>query len=117
MILYIDTTENSRIILKLLEEDKEVACLEEEAPYAQAEKLLPALEKMLKKNKFVLKDITAIEVNNDGGTFTSLRIGVATANTLAFALQIPIKGSVGKSLKKDNLNIIKPKYNAEPKIN
>lgn len=117
MILYIDTTLKSRIILKLLEDGLEVAHMEEEAPYMQAEKLLPALEKILKKNKFKLQDIKKIEVNNDGGTFTSLRIGVTTANALAFALKIPIKGTSGKPLKKGNLSIIKPKYNAEPKIN
>lgn len=116
MILYIDTTENNHIILKLSDQGREVASLKEEVSRAQAEKLLPALEEILKKNKLSLKDISEIEVNNNGGTFTSLRIGVTVANALAFSLNIPIKGTTGRTLKKSDLNIVNPKYNSEPKI-
>ena len=116
MILCIDTTKKESVILRVMENNKEIACVEQKASYAQAEKLLPTFKKILKKNKAKLKDIKEIIVNNDGGTFTSSRIGVVTANALAFALNVPIQGACGKVLNKKGINIVKPKYNSEPKI-
>ncbi|MFH0973018.1 MAG: hypothetical protein V1768_03475 [Patescibacteria group bacterium] len=59
----------------------------------QAEKLLPAIDKLLKKNKIKLSDIKKIQVENQGGSFTALRIGVVTANALGYALGIPVEGT------------------------
>lgn len=116
MVLFIDTTKKELVILRLSEKGEEIINLEEKHERAQAEKLLPALSKVLKKINKTLADIKEIEVNNDGGTFTSLRIGVITANALAFALDIPIKGVSGRELNKKGLTIVKPKYNAKPQI-
>ncbi|MFA6393754.1 MAG: hypothetical protein WCW25_02695 [Patescibacteria group bacterium] len=79
------------------------------ARYQQAEKLLPLIDSVLnsykrkiteiakKKKNYELRIknygfITMIEVVNRGGTFTSLRIGVATANALGYALNVPVVG-------------------------
>ncbi len=82
-----------------------------EAPQQQAEKLLPAIEKILISNKLKLSDIKEIEVEAAGEGFSSLRIGVTTANTLAYALStllsIPGKGRV---------TLAAPKYSREPSI-
>ncbi len=116
MVLFIDTTKKDLVILRLSEKGEEIINLEEKYERAQAEKLLPALSKVLKKTNKTLADIKEIEVNNDGGTFTSLRIGVITANALAFALNVPIKSTSGLILSKKGLKIVKPKYNSPPKI-
>lgn len=61
--------------------------------------------------KKYFKGITAIEVNTGPGSFTGTRVGVAVANALGFALDIPVNGSprspreAGKKGK-----IVLPKY-------
>lgn len=89
------------------------------AEYQQAEKLLPEIDKLLKKKGLKLSDIKQIKAENRGGTFTSLRIGVVTANALAYALDIPIYGNEkaeSGAKTKNKINIIRPKYNREPII-
>lgn len=50
----------------------------------EAEKLLPAIEKLLKKNKKDFAVIKEIYVLKGPGSFTGLRVGVTVANTLAY---------------------------------
>lgn len=133
MILYIDTVLNDKILLALLKEKagsfKIISVKEIKAPRLQSEKLLPSIDALLNKNNFSAKNIKKIIVNNHGGSFTSLRIGVITANALAFALKIPVLA--GLMLKvKDSVTIeylegsknfadyflVEPFYKAEPKI-
>ena len=123
LILFINTASATEIILALKSGGKFLAKKKFLAPKKQAEKLLPAIEKLLLKNYFQLKDLSGIEVVNRGGTFTSLRIGVLTANALAFALKIPVLAinKEGELVKKDlrsakGITIVVPHYDAEPNI-
>ncbi len=123
LILFIDTASATEIVLALKSGGKFLAKKKFLAPKKQAEKLLPAIEKLLLKNYFQLKDLSGIEVVNRGGTFTSLRIGVLTANALAFALKIPVLAinKEGELVKKDlrsakGITIAVPHYDAEPNI-
>jgi len=122
MILFIDTTKGDGIKIALKNGREAIAEKKFMARYCQAEKLLPAIDKMLAGRKIKLSDLTAIEVasRGDAGTgFTALRIGVVTANALGYALGIPVRGHSGakdkrkKSLKFD---VIEPIYNKEPNI-
>ena len=116
MILYINTTKNDKVELQLKKGNKVVAKSEFNVKFNQAEKLLPGIDKLLKKSKTKLRSIKKIEVENQGGTFSSLRIGVITANALGFALDIPVIGTNGKEIKSKNLSIVKPIYNKDPNI-
>lgn len=123
LILIIDTASATEIILRLRSGGKILAKKKFLAPKKQAEKLLPAIEKLLTKNYFSLKDLSGIEVVNRGGTFTSLRIGVLTANALAFALKIAVAAinKEGDIIKEDlrsakGITIAAPHYDAEPNI-
>jgi len=123
MTLYIDTAGGEEIFLALRRGKTEIASERFFARHEQAEKLLPAIEKMLKKNKSRLSGLKEIKVNNSGDSFTALRIGVVTANALAYALKIPISvetpsGEVApESVKKfKNFSVVKPFYNREPNI-
>lgn len=104
MILYIDTVLNDKILLALIVKSaqsfKIISSQQIKAPRQQSEKLLPAIDSLLKKNNLKSSKIEQIIVNNHGGSFTSLRIGVITANALAFALKIPVVAGV--LLKKDS---------------
>lgn len=117
MILYIDTASNTDIYLALKKGENALFELREPAERAQSEKLLPLIDKILKNSKLKLSDLTAIEVNSNGGSFTSLRIGVVTANALAYGLGVPVVGVNKKDvLKKAGISIVEPKYSASPQI-
>lgn len=58
----------------------------------QSEELLPAIDKLLKQNKVLPKNLGLIIVNTGPGSFTGTRVGVATANALSFGLNIPVVG-------------------------
>lgn len=101
MFLFIDTIEDE-IILALFEKDKLINQVKEEARYRQSELLLIRIDAFLRKNKESLDSLRGIIVIKGPGSFTGTRIGVATANALAFTLGIPILG-----VKKEDLDLRK----------
>ncbi|MEK7558195.1 MAG: tRNA (adenosine(37)-N6)-threonylcarbamoyltransferase complex dimerization subunit type 1 TsaB [Patescibacteria group bacterium] len=121
MILYIDTTKNDQVTIIVKDNGAEVVAKSFSAPRQQAERLLPEIDKLLKNKKIKLKDLEKIEIENSGGSFTSLRIGVVTANALGYSLGIPVVGFSGenKVIKNKNsreFSIVEPIYNREPNI-
>lgn len=117
MILVIDTSQKDKVRLRLY---RGRAVLKEKSFFserAQAEKLLPEIEKLLRAEKIGLDEITEIKVVQCGESFTSLRIGVLTANALAYALGISIAPTKGGRIKRaGGINIVEPKYNRKPNI-
>lgn len=131
MILYIDTTDNEFMTIALFKHESNsfslISLLKIKAFRKQSEKLLPNIEKILKDKKMTLSDLDLICVNDEGGSFTSLRIGIITANALAYALKIKVQAANitedNKLVLKDyqgkkflNNYIVEPKYSAEPNI-
>jgi tRNA threonylcarbamoyladenosine biosynthesis protein TsaB len=57
-----------------------------------SERLLPAIEQLLDDGSITLKEIQGIAVVTGPGSFTGLRIGVATAKGFAYALDQEIVG-------------------------
>ncbi|MGH2979822.1 MAG: tRNA (adenosine(37)-N6)-threonylcarbamoyltransferase complex dimerization subunit type 1 TsaB [Solirubrobacterales bacterium] len=57
---------------------------------AHSAELLPTLARLLERGQTGWEDVTAIAVGVGPGTFTGLRIGVATARGLAQALRVPL---------------------------
>jgi tRNA threonylcarbamoyl adenosine modification protein YeaZ len=53
-------------------------------------KVLPMVEELLKEEKLQYEDLQGIAVVNGVGAFSATRIGVTIANSLAFALDIPL---------------------------
>lgn len=99
--------------------------------YLHAEYLLPTIAELLKKNLVKVHDLTGIIVSTGPGGFTSIRVGVVTANALGYALGIPIAGLTGndystflqlvqKGTKKIRLVRpaipVSPQYGREPNI-
>jgi tRNA A37 threonylcarbamoyladenosine modification protein TsaB len=117
MKLYIDSRDNKKIILKLIEKAKELYSLEKDIiSKRQANELLLSIDKLLKDNNVDWSQIKEIVVNNDGGSFTGLRLGVIVANTLAYAKNIKLSSTKKKSLLVDDIKIIKPDYDRDPDI-
>src|SRR6266513_3397931 len=52
--------------------------------------LHPALEEILYKNGITMKDVEAVAVSIGPGSYTGLRVGLATAKGLCYAMNIPI---------------------------
>lgn len=61
-----------------------------EQGYSHAEKLHVFIEDMLADSKVAYSDITAVAVSEGPGSYTGLRIGVAAAKGLCYALNIPL---------------------------
>jgi tRNA threonylcarbamoyl adenosine modification protein YeaZ len=98
MFLYINTSNPSNLCLALLD-SKGVVLVQKtlSAQYQQSEKLLKAIKKLVSRQivsnkKQVEHNFLGLIVAKGPGNFTALRIGVATANALAFGLNIPIVG-------------------------
>jgi len=49
--------------------------------------LQPAIEKLLKINSIAIKSIDAIAISTGPGSYTGLRVGMASAKGICFALQ------------------------------
>lgn len=118
MTLYINTVGHDEIIIELRDKEGVLARKKISAPRKQSEKLLPAIDKLLKTKKIKLKELKKIIVANYGGSFTSLRIGVITANALAYALNIPVEAETKMKKVKEfsSYSIVEPIYDREPNI-
>ena len=76
--------------LKILTERLEILSLDLDPTWGSAKTLAPAIQKLLAQDGLSPKDLHAIAVVQGPGSFTGLRVGIATAKVMAYALQIPI---------------------------
>ncbi|MFM9987811.1 tRNA (adenosine(37)-N6)-threonylcarbamoyltransferase complex dimerization subunit type 1 TsaB [Flavobacterium sp.] len=89
-ILNIETaTRNCSVALS--QNGNVIACKEiAEAGYSHAEKLHIFIDEILKENRLVFKDLSAIAISQGPGSYTGLRIGVSAAKGLCYSLDIPL---------------------------
>ncbi|MCE2784155.1 MAG: tRNA (adenosine(37)-N6)-threonylcarbamoyltransferase complex dimerization subunit type 1 TsaB [Pirellula sp.] len=76
--------------LRNLTERLEILSLDLDPTWGSAKTLAPAIQKLLAQDGLAPKDLHAIAVVQGPGSFTGLRVGIATAKVMAYALQIPI---------------------------
>lgn len=87
MILFIDTTNNLKTIIKLGN-----FSISKSYSHPRSQEVLTLIDKLIKKSGIRLAQITEIQVNNKLGSYTGTRVGVAVANTMAWALGIRVNG-------------------------
>jgi tRNA threonylcarbamoyladenosine biosynthesis protein TsaB len=66
--------------------------LRSDRPMKHGEQLAPLIEQALRQAGITRQDLTAIGVGVGPGPFTGLRVGLVTARTLAYVLEIPVYG-------------------------
>src|SRR5690606_31591620 len=59
-------------------------------PFQHGRDINLLIEKLLSKNSTVFSDLEAVSVNKGPGSYTALRIGMATAKGLCYGLDIPL---------------------------
>ncbi|MDX6358346.1 MAG: tRNA threonylcarbamoyladenosine biosynthesis protein TsaB, partial [Nocardioidaceae bacterium] len=91
MLLAFDTA-TPYVTVALHDGDDVVAERRSEQRMKHGEQLAPLIEAVLADAGIVRQDLTAIAVGIGPGPFTGLRVGLVTARTLAFVLEIPVYG-------------------------
>jgi len=88
-ILNIHTTENKAIV-NVCDEDHVLSTLENETQNQHAGFLHLSIQKLLQEANIPVSDLKAIGVTGGPGSYTGIRIGLATTKGLCFALGIPM---------------------------
>ncbi|HLD11627.1 MAG TPA: tRNA (adenosine(37)-N6)-threonylcarbamoyltransferase complex dimerization subunit type 1 TsaB [Patescibacteria group bacterium] len=86
-IVFFDTSRRDEVCVSLQKKERTTVCRK-----GKAQDLLSIFSEVLQKTKTTLSDISEIYVHTGPGSFTGLRIGCAVANTLGYALDIPVNG-------------------------
>lgn len=89
--LAIDTTSNI-VKVSILTDKTGLTGIVEDLGFQQAADLTPFIDKFLKDNDVKIQDFDSIIVNLGPGSYTSLRIGIATAKGLALPHDIKVIG-------------------------
>jgi len=76
----------------LTDGEKLIAECQQDLDIRHTEQLLPSIDKILNENSWKIGDIEGIAVSIGPGSFTGLRIGLATAKAFAGANNIPLIG-------------------------
>ncbi|MCL2280334.1 tRNA (adenosine(37)-N6)-threonylcarbamoyltransferase complex dimerization subunit type 1 TsaB [Candidatus Saccharibacteria bacterium] len=127
MILALKTSDNPTEICLLDDNGKIVNKKVWNAERNLARDLFGEIEKLFARNGPAKKweDLTGVIVFRGPGSFTGLRIGITTANAIAYGREIPVVGATGDNwlasgLKKltdgQNDKIVLPEYGAPPRI-
>lgn len=84
-ILAIDTS-SIYLSLAVMKDGKIAGRLHKKAEMMHSSKLIPSIDKVLKKSGLRIKDIDIFAISIGPGSFTGLRIGVTTVKGLAYSL-------------------------------
>ncbi len=98
MILTINTTNREKIEVGFI--NNNIWCCFEFETKNQSNDLLIIISAILAKEKISLQNINALLVHTGSGSYTGVRIGVTTANTLAWSLNKPVYGFSDENLDK-----------------
>jgi tRNA threonylcarbamoyladenosine biosynthesis protein TsaB len=91
VLLAFDTATPS-VTVALHDGEDVVAERRSEQRMKHGEQLAPLIAAVLADVRIVRQDLTAIAVGVGPGPFTGLRVGLVTARTLAFVLELPVYG-------------------------
>lgn len=85
MKLFIDTTSNSKTVIRLGNKTRQKG-----SRLWHSQVVLPMVAELLHQQKKKLTNITEIEIKTGAGSYTGIRVGVAIGQALSFALKVPL---------------------------
>lgn len=91
MLLAFDTA-TPLVTVALHDGDDVVVELTSEHKMKHGEQLAPLIDRALQQAGIVRQDLTALAVGTGPGPYTGLRVGLVTARTLGFVLEVPVYG-------------------------
>ena len=91
MLLAFDTS-SPTVTVAVHDGSEVVAQLVSTETMRHGEQLTPLVHRALEQVAITARDLTAIAVGAGPGPFTGLRVGLVSARTMAYALQIPVYG-------------------------
>lgn len=86
-ILVINSGDRDKITLGLVQESQGFKIAEFNN---RAQDLALNIQAFLKKNKLQLNEISALAIARNGNSLTGIRMGIATVNSFAYLLDLPI---------------------------
>ena len=89
LLLAFDTA-TPQVTVALHDGDRVVAELVSDRAMKHGEQLAPLIDDAMRQAGADRRDLTAVAVGAGPGPFTGLRVGLVTARTLAFALDLPV---------------------------
>lgn len=92
MIILAISTSSSNASVSLLEDDKLIKELNISDQRTHSEKLMPLIEELFKTTNLQLSQVNLIACDIGPGSFTGIRIGVASVKAMAEAKKIPVVG-------------------------
>ncbi|MAO45839.1 MAG: tRNA (adenosine(37)-N6)-threonylcarbamoyltransferase complex dimerization subunit type 1 TsaB [Crocinitomicaceae bacterium] len=90
VILHIETTTLNCAVALFRNEEVIASKSIREQGYSHAENIMPFIDSIIVESGLSKKDINAVSVSGGPGSYTGLRIGVATAKGICHALSIPL---------------------------
>ena len=91
-LLALDTSTNTIVVAAGTADGAAIAADAFEGRYRHSQELLPAVERLIGGAGLGLGDMGGVIVGTGPGAFTGLRVGLATAKTLAHELRVPVAG-------------------------
>ena len=103
-VLGIDTSSNATSIA-VIEDNKLICEYTINTKTTHSQKLMPMIENMLKISEVNVNDMDMIAICQGPGSFTGLRIGMATAKALSHVNNLPIVGVNSLELLAGNMDL------------
>lgn len=89
LLLALDTA--TRVLgVAVMQGDRVLAEIAVEGARVHSERVLPAIDFVLREAGVELRDLSAMAVSAGPGSFTGLRVGIATVKGLAFGKELPV---------------------------
>lgn len=90
-ILAIETT-GANASVAIIDEKKRISDKKSEKKMSHLQNLIPMVDALLIENRLAINHVTHIAISEGPGSFTGIRIGMATGKALAQVLDIPVIG-------------------------
>ena len=90
--LFIHTLLDRQLTVGIFDKKRLIDKIIHKSSAAYSRLLLNLIDKLLKRNRIKFNNLRGTLVVNGPGSFTSIRLGLAAANTLSYFLKIPAVG-------------------------